>query len=109
MRLRCFIRPALFLFLMIVHEMDASGIIPGSVNACKIKKLVVRITRVIYTMYGDTTEPPITEVVVNYYDPESKKAKNLGKTEECSNGRSLWPIWTEQDGTLESDDHPGLM
>jgi hypothetical protein len=74
------------------------------VNACELSKLVVRVTRVIYTLYGDNTEPPVTRVRVNIYDPQSKKAKQLGVTAENTNGRSLYPLWDEADGTLETLD-----
>lgn len=109
MRLKPVIRLLSLVALIIIHEAESSGVLPGSVKACKIKKLLVRVTRIIFTLYGDTSEPPITEVIVNYYDPKSKKAKQLGKTNQNSNGRSIWPLWNEEDGTLVTDENPGLM
>ena len=99
----------LLLMSSLMSLASCAGIIPGSTKACKIKKLVVRITRITFSVYGDTSEPPTTEVIVNYYDPQSKTAKQLGKTNPATNGRSLWPVWSEYDGMIESDEDPGLM
>jgi hypothetical protein len=112
MKLSLYIRTTFFLSLFILYEIDqgeSSGIIPSSVNACEIKKLVVRVTRVIYTLYGDNTEPPVTKVRINYYDPEGKKAKKFGETNWNTNGRSLYPLWDEADGTIESEDNPKIL
>ena len=99
----------LLLMSSLMSLASCAGIIPGSTKPCKIKKLTVRVTRIMFSVYGDTTEPPVTQVICNYYDPQSKQAKQLGKTNINSNGRSLFPVWNETDGTIESDDNPGLM
>ena len=100
---------ALTHLLLLTPPTQAAGVIPGSTKPCKIKKLTVRVTRIMFSVYGDTSEPPVVQVVCNYYDPQSKTAKELGKTKINSNGRSLFPVWNETDGLLESDDNPGLM
>ena len=109
MRFRDLTTRLLLLLALVMYQCHALGIIPGSTKPCKIKKLVVRITRIVFSVYGDTSEPPVTEVIVNYYDPQSKTAKQLGKTPPNTNGRTLQPVWNEEDGIIESDENPGLM
>ena len=93
----------------LISVVNGGGVLPGSVKACEIKKLSVRVTRIMYTMYGDTSEPPVTRVIVNYYDPQSKTAKQIGVTEINTNGRSLFPVWDKKDGTVSTDDNPGIQ
>lgn len=99
----------LYSYTLFVRDISGGGVLKGSTQPCAVKKLTVRITRILYTLYGDTSEPPVTKVVINYFDPKSKTAKSLGVTNENSNGRTMNPIWNSTDGTLESDDDAGLM
>jgi phenylpyruvate tautomerase PptA (4-oxalocrotonate tautomerase family) len=99
----------IYSYTLFVSDISGGGVLKGSTKPCKVKKLIVRVTRILYTLYGDTTEPPVTKVVINYFDPASKTAKTLGVTKENSNGRTLNPYWNSTDGTVESDDDVGLM
>lgn len=107
MRITVLIPPLLLITCSLIRESSCAGVLPGSVKACKIKKLKVRVTRILYSMYGDTSEPPVTKVKIHVWDPQSKTAKVLGYTGWNSNGRSLFPVWNETDGMVESDDNPG--
>ena len=103
MRLLHVIASLSVLFSSLIQDVHTRGLKRASVEHCPIKKLIVRVTRVAFDVYGDK-EPPVTTVLVNYYDPTAKEAKTLGTTNINSNGRSMFPVWNETDGTIESDD-----
>lgn len=95
-----------FVLLILSHRLEAAinkifG--PGSVKACAIKKLIVYVTRLTFIAHTDS-EPPITHVIVNYYDPQSATGKTMGKTNQSTNGRGFSPIWSPEDGIVETDD-----